>query len=187
MSDSYVDSPIGLIAACGVLALAFCLCCVWILCLKMVGQNTPGSNKSISYKKSSVVPIVFQQKLSPSRTNSPPSIRLPSKVSSPSINPAVNLSSSFNAVSSNNSPTRQVTLKDRQLHMSNTDEGITKQQMARRMQSVMDDAVRIDVHRQEAKMKAMEATRARRESKEALRKKRGGGDAGDGDVQERKK
>ena len=55
------------------------------------------------------------------------------------------------------------------------------------MQSVMDDAVRIDVHRQEAKMKAMEATRARRESKEALRKKRGGGDAGDGDVQERKK
>jgi hypothetical protein len=176
MSDSYVDSPIGLIAACGVLALAFCLCCVWILCLKMVGQNTPGSNKSISYKKSSVVPIVFQQKLSPSRTNSPPSIRLPSKVSS-----------SFNAVSSNNSPTRQVTLKDRQLHMSNMDEGITKQQMARRMQSVMDDAVRIDVHRQEAKMKAMEATRARRESKEALRKKRGGGDAGDGDVQERKK
>ena len=59
--------------------------------------------------------------------------------------------------------------------------------MARRMQSVMDDAVRIDVHRQEAKMKAMEATRARRESKEALRKKRGGGDSGDGDVQERKK
>ena len=78
MSESYVDSPIGLIAACGVLALAFCLCCIWILCLKMVGQNTLGSNKSISYKKSSVVPIVFEENMSPSRTNSPPSIRLPS-------------------------------------------------------------------------------------------------------------
>jgi hypothetical protein len=179
---------IGMYAAIGVLSLAFCLCCVWFTCLKITDKSKPTTIKTTQkinvYKKSNVVPSISTVKQSntwskpPAEPNHPPSMntRIPINPTMPtkSTEKIETLQSSEMKEKISESPTRDVSLKERQKTLQITNESneeSTKKHIVQRYQSYMDDAVRIDLHRQHAKQKALKSMKVKRENKEALRRK----------------
>ena len=126
------------------LGLACIIIFVWCSCLKCVGSHPQRWKPQVSpYKNNShVYPIGLL-----------PAVQSPAtgKISPPT-------------------QSRLVSLKDRQdalVHHS-TSSNDNQEQIVQRMQSVMDDSVRIDLHHQEQKRRAVEATQEKRSRKKQL-------------------
>ena len=143
----------GLAAACAVLGLGCVIILVWCVCLKCNGGR-PQSWKISSYKHNQVVPVrrppavPVQLPFHPaSRSQLPPPLHAQPEQS--------------------RSEPRIVSLKDRQEALAKKCDA-DQELIVQRMQSVMDDSVRIDVHYQEQQRRAKEATRDKRSRKKQL-------------------
>ena len=142
---SSTSLPIGVAAGFAVLGLACIIIFVWCSCLKCVGSSHPQS---------------WKPQVSPYKNNS--------HVYPIGLLPAVQ--SPATGTISPPTQSRLVSLKDRQdalVHHS-TSSNDNQEQIVQRMQSVMDDSVRIDLHHQEQKRRAVEATQEKRSRKKQL-------------------
>ena len=190
---------IGLAAAVAVLSLGLLLACVWIACLKCINSNghiTP-SEKSSTYRNSNtkVAPRTIRPQQirsdasslssplpSPTSTNSIGTIDEETEV--PPLKSAPLNSVKLNSICTIDQPApevlpRIVSLKDRQKAL--VSESSIKQLVAednkvkdkktiiKRMESVMEDAERIELAHQAAKKRSLQATAQRKRSREDLR------------------
>ena len=166
------DMNVGMLGLIGMLGLACTLCIIWFLCLRCVGQDRRhrSPTKAKTYKKSIVVPMKTS---SPEEQDNEKALgHQHLSIQESKINEPHPLASSPSAASTHalpldqtRSPTRQISLKEQQQAINATNQEENQKQVARRLQSVMDDAVRINVHHQQQKIKSVEATQKRRESK----------------------
>ena len=155
---SSTSLPIGVAAGFAVLGLACIMIFVWCSCLKCVGSHpqswkpekvSPYKNRSHVYPIGLLPAVQSPRDLSREGPTTPPP-------ATGTISPPMQ--------------SRLVSLKDRQdalVHRS-TSSNDNQEQIVQRMQSVMDDSVRIDLHHQEQKRRAVEATQEKRSRKKQL-------------------